>query len=112
MLRATACCAGVELAVRLLGEPRDRAAHAARVLVGGVSQAPPVALLPELEQRGRQQRQRAGLALDVGHERVGELGLDAEAHARAGRSTASRSSSRRIGVTSTWLAASRLDSSG
>ena len=30
------------------------------------AQAPPVAPLPELEQRGREQRQRAGLALDVG----------------------------------------------
>ena len=72
---ASSCAEGV------LGEPRDRAAHAAGALVGGEPQAPPVAPLPELEQRGREQRQRARLALDVGHQRVGQLGLDAQAGA-------------------------------
>ena len=45
----------------------------------------PVAVLPELEQRGRQQRQRARPALDVGEQRVDELGLDLQAGAPRGQ---------------------------
>ena len=105
--------AGVEPLVRALGQPRDRAVHAAGLLVGAQAQAPAVALLPQLEQRGRQQRQRAGLALDVRDQRVDELGLDlAVRRAAPGSSIARRSSSRRIGPTSTWLAPSSRDSSG
>ena len=37
-----------------------------------------VAALPELEQGGREQRKASGLALDVGHQPVGELRLDEE----------------------------------
>ena len=96
MLRAIGLLRRVEPAVRVLGEPRDRAAHAAGALVRRVAQAPPVALLPQLEERGREQRERARLALDVLHERVGELGLDAQADALRRRSIAWRSSSRRI----------------
>ena len=82
-------------------------------LVGGQAQPAAVAPLPQLQQRGRQQRQRPGSPLDVGHERVGELRLDVAARrARAGSSIARRSSSRRIGPTSTWLAPIRRDSSG
>ena len=44
----------VEVRERLLGQPRDRAADSARPLVGGEAQAPPVAVLPELEQRRRE----------------------------------------------------------
>ena len=77
-----------------------------------MAQPPPVPLLPQLEERRRQQRERAGRALDVRHERVDELGLDAEADALAGGSMAWRSSSRCIEVTSTWFAASSDNSSG
>ena len=45
MARATRAAArSVELAVGALGEPRDRAAHAAGALVGGEAQAPAVAV--------------------------------------------------------------------
>ena len=71
----------VEPLERVLGEPRHRRAHAADALVVGVAQAPAVAALPELEQRRGQQGQRAGLRLGVRHERVGELGFDAQARA-------------------------------
>ena len=70
--------AGVEPLIRGFGEPRDRAADAAAPLVGGQVQALAVALLPELEQGRGQQRQRAGLPLDVGDQRVGQLRLDHE----------------------------------
>ena len=83
--RAASRCAWVEARVGALGEPGDRAAHAARALVGAQAQRAAVALLPQLEQRGRQQRQRAGLALDVGDQRVDELGLDAQAGAAGGQ---------------------------
>ena len=43
------------------------------------SHAPPVALPPELEQRRRQQRQRARLAFNIRQQRVDELGLDLQA---------------------------------
>ena len=66
----------VEPRVGALGQPRDRAADAARVLVGAHAQVAAVAVLPELEQRRREQRQTARLALDVGDQRVRELGLD------------------------------------
>ena len=46
----------LEPRVSVLGEPRDRAVHAARLLVGAHAQPPAVATLPELEQRGGQQR--------------------------------------------------------
>jgi hypothetical protein len=42
-------------------------------------------VLPELEQRRRQQRQRGRLALDVGEQRVDEVGLDAQAGAARGQ---------------------------
>ena len=83
--RATTRWRGVEPLVGALGQPRDRAVHAAGLLVGAHAQAPAVALLPQLEQRGRQQRQRAGLALDVGDQRIDELGLDAQAGAPRGQ---------------------------
>ena len=49
--------------------------------------------LPELEQGGGEQRQAAGLVLDVGDKRLDEVGLDLEAARWAGRSIARRSSS-------------------
>ena len=71
----------VEPAEAVLGKARDRAAHPAGVLVGREAQMPPVASLPELEQRRGQQWQLAGLVLDVVHERLDELGLHDEADA-------------------------------
>ena len=65
--RASARSLRLEPLVRALGQPRDRALHAAGALVGRRSRsALPVAVLPQLEQRRGQQRQRARLALDVG----------------------------------------------
>ena len=72
---------GVEPDVRVLGQPRDGALNAAAARVGGEAQPPSVALAPELEQRRGQQRQGARLALDVGQQRLDELGLDAQADA-------------------------------
>jgi hypothetical protein len=69
----------VEPAERLLREPRDRPEDAARGLVGREPQPPPVPALPELEQRRGQQRERAGLVLDVAHQRLDEVGLDVQA---------------------------------
>ena len=43
----------VEPLVGVLGQPRDRAAHATGVLVAAQAQAAAVAALPELQQRGR-----------------------------------------------------------
>ena len=48
----------VEARVGALGQPRDRAVHAARALVGAQAQRAAVAVLPQLDQRARQQRQR------------------------------------------------------
>ena len=67
---------GVERPERVLPQSPDRTLHAPGAFVGGLAQAAPFALLPELEQCGRQQRERARLALYVVHERVGERGLD------------------------------------
>ena len=58
----------VEPAVRVLGHSRDRSAYAAGALVARVSQAPPVAVLPELEQCCGQQRECSGLVFDVRYE--------------------------------------------
>jgi hypothetical protein len=74
-----------EALVRRLGQPRDRAAHAARPVVRLEVQLPAVALLPQLQQRGRQQRQPAGLALDVRDQRVDEVRLDVQAGAEGGQ---------------------------
>ena len=76
----------VEVGERLLGQPRHGAPHAAGLLVGGQAQAPPVPVLPELEQRGRNERQRAGRVLDVVDDRLHQLVLHRQADAlgRAG----------------------------
>ena len=66
--------------VGALGQPRDGAVDAARLAVGGRGERVVLPLLPELEQGGGQQRQRARLALDVVDERVGQLRLHAQAH--------------------------------
>ena len=76
------CRSGVELAVGALGQPRDRAAHAAGALVGG-----------EAQRAGRRARCHSsssavdssgsapGSSGDVGDQRVDELRLDAQAGA-------------------------------
>ena len=74
--RTSGLCSSGIAGVGALGEPRDGAVDAARLAVGGEGERVVLPLLPELEQGGGQQRQRAGLALDVVDERVGELRLD------------------------------------
>jgi hypothetical protein len=52
--------------------------HAAGAVVRGEREPRAVSLLPQLEQRGREQRERARLAVDVGHERVYERVIDVQ----------------------------------
>ena len=85
---------GLEPLVRALGEPRHRAVHATGVLVGGQAQVAPVAVLPQLEQRGREQRQRAGPPADVREQRVDELEARPPGR-RAARATRWRGAARR-----------------
>ena len=59
--------------------------HPAGLAVGAQAQPPPVALLPQLQQRRRKQRQGAGLAVDAGDERVGQLRFDQQAGAPGGQ---------------------------
>ena len=68
--------AGRERDEGVLGQPRDGALDAAETRVRRERQPLPVAPAPELQQRRREQRQRPRLALDVGHQRVGQLRLD------------------------------------
>ncbi len=76
--------ARIEAVEGCLGQSRHRAAHAAGLLVSGQTHRAGLAPLPELDQRGGQQRQRAGLTLDVGEQAVDELGLDVQACAPRG----------------------------
>ena len=96
---------GVEAGEGVLGVPRHRAADAARGLVGREPHLAAVAALPELEQRGGEHRQRARLVLDVGDQRLGELGLDPQPDPvrRALDGTAQLVA--RMAPTSTWCAA-------
>ena len=71
--------------VGALGQPRDGAVNAAGLAVGGQGERVVLPLLPELEQRGGQQRQRARLALDVVDERVGQLRLHPQPHPAGGQ---------------------------
>ena len=81
--RGYALVAG-ESVVSRLGEPANRAAYTAGPLVGGPAHHVAVALAPLLEQRGREQRQPAGLVEHVGYQRVGKRGLDTQTHAARG----------------------------
>ncbi len=72
---------GIQSLVGTLGQACDRAAHAACLLVGVHTNAPAVTLLPQLQQRRRQQRQRSGFVPDVGDQGVDEVGLDVEGRA-------------------------------
>ena len=71
--------------VGALGEPGDGAAHSAGLVVRREGEGVVVSLLPQLEQRGGQQRQRARLAVHVGDQRVGQLRLDAQSDAAGGQ---------------------------
>ena len=66
--------------VGALGQPRDGAVHAAGLAVGSQGEHVVLPLLPELEQGGGQQRQRARLALHVVDQRVGQLRLHPQPH--------------------------------
>ena len=70
---------GVELAVQGLGGLRDRSADPAGGLVPGDGEGPPFAAQPGLAQGVGEQREGAGLVLDLSYEQVGESGLDDEA---------------------------------
>ena len=99
--------------VGALGQPRDGAVDTAGLAVGGEGERVLVPLLPELEQGGGEQRQRARLALHVVDERIGRAPARPAAPLRpAGSSTARRSSEACIGPTSTWLAPSSSASPG
>ena len=70
-----------ELLVGGLGEARDGAADPARSLVSLESQPVVVSRLPELDQGGGEQRQPAGLGLDLRHEDTAQVRLDPDADA-------------------------------
>ena len=65
-------------------EPGDGAVDTSGLPVGGDGQRVVAPLLPQLEKGGRQQWQRARLALEVVDQRVDQLGLHPQPHA-AGR---------------------------
>ena len=65
--------------VGLLGEPRDGAVDSTGRTVGLESEDVAAAQLPQLEQGRREERQRAGLALDVGDECIDEPSFRDEA---------------------------------
>src|SRR5215470_5160769 len=62
--------------VDIFGQAGDRTPDAARAAVALELEEIAVPHPPELKERGRQKRQPAGLADDVGHERLGERALD------------------------------------
>jgi hypothetical protein len=64
--------------VGVFGQPGDGAAHAAAGPVVAVAQHAPVTRPPQLQQRGRQQRQPAGLSGHVGHQRPDQRALGLE----------------------------------
>ena len=71
--------------VGALGQPRDGAVNAAGLVVGSQRERVVLPLLPELEQCGGQQRQRAWLALHVVDQRVGQLRLHPQPHPAGGQ---------------------------
>ena len=74
-----------DASVGALGQPRDGAVNAAGLAVGGQGERVVLPLLPELEQGGGQQRQRARLALHVVDQRVGQLRLHPQPHPAGGQ---------------------------
>ena len=62
-----------------LGEPGHGASDTAALSVRGRGQGRPIAHFPELQQRGREQRQRSRLFEDVGDQGMGQRRLDEEA---------------------------------
>jgi hypothetical protein len=103
---------GAEPAEHRLGQARHRTANAARRQVRIEGDRAPLASLPELEQRGREQRQCTRLVAHFGDEGSVRAGSTCTPTRRAGCSIARRYSSPVIGPTSTWLAPSRRESSG
>ena len=71
--------------VGALGQAGDGALDAAGLAVGGQGERVVLPLLPELEQGGGQQWQRARLALDVVDQRVGQLRLHPQSDAARGQ---------------------------
>ena len=71
--------------VGALSQPRDGAVNAAGLAVGSQGERVVLPLLPELEQGGGQQRQRARLALHVVDQRVGQLRLHPQPHPAGGQ---------------------------
>ncbi len=71
--------------VGALGDPGNGAAHPAGLAIRREGERVIASLLPQLEQRGGQQRQRTRLALDVGDQRIGQLRLDAQSDATGGQ---------------------------
>ncbi len=74
-----------DASVRTLCQPRNCAVDAAGLAVGSQRERVALPLLPELEQGGGQQRQRARLALNVVDERVGQLRLHPQPHPAGGQ---------------------------
>ena len=70
-----ALLAGIEAAEGVFGQPCDGATDASRAGVRGVGQAATVSVLPELQQRRREQREAARLTLDVADQRVDQVWL-------------------------------------
>ena len=103
---------GREPVERLLGNPRNGSSDTAALSIRLEPQRPPVAVLPELDERRREQRQTAGLVHDVGDEGVDQRRLDARPALRDGSSIARRKSSAFIGPTSTWFSARSAASVG
>src|SRR4051794_12259906 len=66
----------LESLVGAVRKPRHGAVHTAGVLVCAQMKVPTVAPLPQLEQRRGQQRQPAGLTLDVFDQRLRQLLID------------------------------------
>ena len=72
-------CSSGDLVVDLLGRLGDRAADAAGALVARHGEGATLAALPRLVQRVRQQRQGAGLALDLPNQQVDQARLQQQA---------------------------------
>ena len=84
-LARDALLVGVEVVVDTVGEARDGGAHTAGLRVGHEGEAATAPAFPHLEQRGRQQGERAGFAGDVGGDRVGESYFEREPGVTRGR---------------------------
>src|SRR4029078_2526319 len=73
-----------EAAINVFGQARDGAADAAGRDVRVEPDLASLALVPELEQRGREQRERSGLVQDLGNQGLGQRRFYMDAHAEGG----------------------------